>query len=34
MRDLYARLGLGFGADEAALRKAAPRPWWKRLLGR
>lgn len=22
MRDLYARLGLGFGADEAALRKA------------
>lgn len=23
MRDLYARLGLGFGADEAALRKAA-----------
>ena len=23
MRDLYARLGLGFGADEAALRRAA-----------
>ncbi len=22
MRDLYARLGLGFGADDAALRKA------------
>ena len=22
MRDLYARLGLGFGADEAALRRA------------
>ena len=22
MRDLYARLGLGFGADEASLRKA------------